>query len=254
MSRRIRVHLSTADANMQALIRATGEYRLTLQPQCHPFESLVRAIAHQQLHATAANSILRRFIESCGGGQFPSPERLLETPEASLRAVGFSLAKIAALRDLAAKSLAGIVPDRSALLHLSDGQIIERLTEVRGIGRWTVEMLLMFQLGRPDVFPVDDFGVRNGFRLAYGMRKLPTTRALATYALRWAPHRTAAAWYLWRANDLHKAGRLPAPVEKVRLPRIRRRRRVQPTAGTLEERAAALRARIRTTRKPRARK
>jgi DNA-3-methyladenine glycosylase II len=254
MSRRIRVHLSTADANMQALIQATGEYRLTLQPQCHPFESLARAIAHQQLHATAANSILRRLIEDCGGGQFPSPTRLLETSQSRLRAVGFSLAKIAALRDLAEKSLSGVVPERSALLHLSDEQIIERLTEVRGIGRWTVEMLLMFQLGRPDVFPVDDFGVRNGFRLAYGLRKLPATRAFAAYALRWAPHRTAAAWYLWRANDLHKAGRLPRPAEKVRLPRIGRRRRARPTAGTVEERAAALRARVRTVPKPRARK
>src|SRR5579871_6477217 len=171
------MHLSTADANMRGLIRVTGEYRLNLQPECHPFESLARAIAHQQLHAAAANSILGRFIQSCGNGRFPTPATLLATPVAALRATGFSLAKIAALRDLAQKSLDGVVPERQVLVRLSDAEIITRLTEVRGIGRWTVEMLLMFQLGRPDVFPADDFGVRNGFRLAYGLRAIPTARA-----------------------------------------------------------------------------
>ena len=103
-------------------------------------------------------------------------------------------------------------------------QIIERITQVRGIGRWTVEMMLMFQLGRPDVLPADDFGVRNGFRLTYGLRKMPAPRALAAYGERWRPHRTAAAWYLWRAVDLARAGKLPAPSERIRLPRVKRRK------------------------------
>jgi DNA-3-methyladenine glycosylase II len=153
---------------------------------------------------------------------------VLAAPTAALRGAGFSGSKILALRDLAAKALEGVVPQADELDPLDDVQIIERLTSVRGIGRWTVEMMLMFQLGRPDVLPVDDFGVRNGFRLAYGLRKLPAPRALAAFGARWAPHRTAAAWYLWRACDLHKAGTLPEPprpAPRLRVPAAARRNR-----------------------------
>jgi hypothetical protein len=129
------------------------------------------------------------------------------------------------LRDLAAKTLSGIVPMREHLHTLNDLQIIERLTAVRGIGRWTVEMLLMFQLRRPDVLPVDDFGVRQGFRLAYGLKELPPPKVLAMFGERWAPHRSAAAWYLWRAVDLHRAGQLPPPAAPLKLPRLPRTRR-----------------------------
>ncbi|MGH8136758.1 MAG: DNA-3-methyladenine glycosylase family protein [Steroidobacteraceae bacterium] len=226
MSKRIITHLSHVDVNMGALIKAWGPYRLIVEVDCHPFQSLARAIAHQQLNGVAANTILRRFVSSCGNGVFPTPETVLATPVETLRAAGLSFAKIASLKDLAGKTLEGIVPERQALIELQDVEIIERLTQVRGIGRWTVEMLLMFQLGRPDVLPVDDFGVRNGFRLAYGMRKMPAPRALAAFGERWAPHRTAAAWYLWRANDLKRAGTLPAPLERVRLPRLRRLRKI----------------------------
>ena len=135
-----------------------------------------------------------------------------------MRAAGLSFSKIAAVKDLAAHTLSGVVPDLATLQTLENDAIIERLTVVRGIGRWTVEMMLMFQLGRPDVLPVGDFGVCNGFRLAYGLRAMPTPRALAVYGERWTPHRTAAAWYLWRAVDLARAGRLPAPVKPA--PRI----------------------------------
>lgn len=108
--------------------------------------------------------------------------------------------------------------------QLSDEEIIARLTQVRGIGRWTVEMLLIFQLGRPDVLPVDDFGVRNGFRIAYGLRRMPRPRALAAYGERWKPYRSMAAWYLWRAVELKREGRLPEPAERIRLPRLAKRR------------------------------
>ncbi len=128
------------------------------------------------------------------------------------------------MKDLSAKALDGTVPDTATLLPLDDDAIVARLTAVRGIGRWTVEMMLMFQLGRPDVLPVDDFGVRNGFRLAYGLRAMPAPRALAAFGARWAPHRSAAAWYLWRACDLHKAGTLPAPLRPRRLRAPQRRR------------------------------
>jgi DNA-3-methyladenine glycosylase II len=145
------------------------------------------------------------------------PQQVLYAEQARLRATGFSFAKIAALKDLAAKTISGIVPARSELDALSDQQIIERLTEVRGIGRWTVEMMLMFQLQRPDVLPVDDFAVRNGFRLAYRLRGMPRPRALAQFGERWQPHRSLAAWYLWRANDLARRKLLP---RAARPPRI----------------------------------
>jgi DNA-3-methyladenine glycosylase II len=206
-----------ADPVMAGLIAAAGPYRAEPAPDHPPFETLVRAIAHQQLHAVAAERILARFIEACGSGHFPLPQQVLDAADAQLRAAGFSFAKIAALKDLAAKTLSGIVPARSELDALSDLQIIERLTEVRGIGRWTVEMMLMFQMQRPDVLPVDDFAVRNGFRLAYRLRAMPRAHALALFGERWKPYRSLAAWYLWRANDLARRKLLP---RAARPPRI----------------------------------
>jgi DNA-3-methyladenine glycosylase II len=224
MSQQIIEHLSRVDTNMGALIKAQGPYGLVAELNCEPFEALARAITHQQLHASAARSILQRFVDACGNGSFPSADAVMTAPVEVLRASGLSFSKIAALKDLAARTLHGTVPDRQALLILSDLEIIERLTQVRGIGRWTVEMMLMFQLDRPDILPVDDFGIRNGFRLAYGLRKMPAPKVLAVFGERWAPHRTAAAWYLWRALELKKAGRLPVPREQIKLPRLRRRR------------------------------
>ena len=124
--------------------------------------------------------------------------------EQAIRGAGFSQAKVAALRDLAAKTLDGTVPTGATVRKLDDEAIIDRLIAVRGIGRWTVEMLLIFQLGRPDVLPVDDFGVRNGFRIAYGKRSMPKPGEVLRYGERWKPYRTAASWYLWRAADRSK--------------------------------------------------
>ena len=223
MSKRIIGHLSRADAVMAGLIGAAGPYRLEADRKGTMFRALARAIAHQQLHANAANAILKRFAAACGNADFPTPADVLAAPAKDMRAAGFSLAKIAALKDLAQKSLDGIVPERAALEAIEDAAIIERITQVRGIGRWTVEMMLMFQLARPDVMPADDFGVRSGFRLTYGLRKMPTPRALTAFAERWRPHRTAAAWYLWRATELARAGTLPKPCERIRMPRMKRR-------------------------------
>src|SRR6516225_7156488 len=225
MSQHILEHLARADPVLGGLIRAVGPCRLAPEGDCHPFQTLARAIAHQQLNGTAANTILGRLVDSCGAGSFPTPEQVLRAPAESLRAAGFSFAKVAALRDLAEKTLAAVVPDAATLLQLSDEEIVTRLTQVRGIGRWTVEMLLVFQLGRPDVLPVDDFGVRSGFQAAYGLSRMPRPRVLAAWGERWKPYRTTAAWYLWRALELKRAGTLPAPVERIRLPRIRRARR-----------------------------
>jgi DNA-3-methyladenine glycosylase II len=189
---------------MRGLIRAAGPCDIRPERGRTPFQSLVRAIAHQQLTGRAAATILQRFFALYGKGRFPSPEELLGTPEETLRSVGFSRAKAASLRDIAARTLDGTVPPRRSLARLSDEAIIERLVQVRGVGRWTVEMFLMFTLGRPDVLPVDDYGVRSGFRIAYGVEDLPRPRELAEIGLRWAPYRSAAAWYLWRAVDLHR--------------------------------------------------
>lgn len=233
MSEHIINHLSAIDPNLGGLIRAVGPCGLVLEDHCHPFEALGQAIAHQQLHGAAARTILTRFVNNVGNGVFPTPQAVLAAPEQALRAVGFSLSKIAALRDLASKTIAGVVPDRDTLVLLEDEEIIARLSEVRGIGRWTVEMLLMFHLGRPDILPVDDFGVRAGFQFTYGLRKMPAPKALALYGERWAPYRSVAAWYLWRAVELKRAGKLPEPLEQIRLPRVlKRRRRARAAQGT----------------------
>lgn len=194
-------HLSQVDPAMARLIREVGPCTLTAQTRRAPFESLVRAIASQQLHGKAAESILRRFIALFPGRRFPRADDLATVDDARLRFVGFSRSKVAALRDLAAKTLDGTVPTARIIRGLDDEAIVQRVTAVRGIGRWTVEMLLIFQLGRPDVLPVDDLGVRNGFRIAYRTRAMPTPQAVRRYGERWRPYRTVAAWYLWRATE-----------------------------------------------------
>jgi DNA-3-methyladenine glycosylase II len=191
---------------MRRLIREVGPFTLTPRVRRSPFESLARAIAFQQLHEKAAESILKRFIALFSGRRFPRPVDLLAADRRAIRRSGFSRAKVLALRDLAAKTLDGTVPTGRVVRMLDDDAIIERLIAVRGVGRWTVEMLLIFQLGRPDVLPGDDFGVRNGFRIVYGLGNMPTPKEVLCYGERWKPYRTAAAWYLWRAVDRAKAG------------------------------------------------
>jgi DNA-3-methyladenine glycosylase II len=198
-------HLARVDPVMRRLIRSVGPFTLMPRNRRTPFESLARAIAYQQLHDKAAESILKRFIALFPGRRFPKPDELLAMKSEAIRQAGFSHPKIAALRDLAAKTLDGTVPTNRVIRGLDDDAIVERLVAVRGIGRWTVEMLLIFQLGRPDVLPIDDFGVRNGFRIVYGLREMPTPKEVLRHGERWKPYRTAAAWYLWRAADRAKA-------------------------------------------------
>lgn len=192
---------------MERLICDIGPCTLKQRSRRSPFESLARAIAYQQLHDKAAESILRRFVTLFPRRRFPRPDELLALDAGRIRRCGFSRAKALALRDLAAKTLDGTVPTSRAIARLDDDAIVERLITIRGIGRWTVEMLLIFQLGRPDVLPVDDFGVRNGFRIAYGRRSMPTPKEMLRYGQRWKPYRTAASWYLWRAADRVKNGK-----------------------------------------------
>ena len=194
---------------MGRLIRTIGP--CTLQPESRrtPFESLVRAVAHQQLHGRAAETILGRFIERFPGRRFPRPDDLHALTDAEMRGFGFSASKVAALRDIAAKTLDGTIPTSRRIGGLPDEEIIARLSACRGVGRWTVEMLLIFKLGRPDVLPVDDFGVREGFRVTYGHEVQPRPRELLVFGERWRPFRTTASWYLWRAADAAKAAARP---------------------------------------------
>ncbi len=202
MSAEILAHLGRVDPVMRKLIRRAGPFVLRPDKRRTPFQSLVRAVANQQLNGKAAETILGRFIALFPGKRFPQPEDLAGLEDERLRACGFSGAKVAAIRDIAAKAISGAIPTPRQIGRLTDDELVERLTEARGVGRWTVEMLLIFQLGRPDVLPVDDFGVRNGFRLAYGRESMPKPRELLEFGERWRPHRSAAAWYLWRATEL----------------------------------------------------
>jgi DNA-3-methyladenine glycosylase II len=195
---------------LKGVIRQVGP--CTLRPaRRQPYEALVRAIAHQQVHGRAAEAILGRFLALCDAPGFPAPEAVLALTPAAMRACGLSANKVLAIRDIAEKAAAGIVPTRAEARRLSDEELIARLLPLRGVGRWTVEMLLIFTLGRPDVLPVDDFGVREGYRLAAGLAEQPKPRALKEIGQAWAPFRTTAAWYLWRAADLHKEGRFRPP-------------------------------------------
>ncbi len=195
-------HLRSSDPTLAALIERVGPLRMEVNETHDLFLALARAIVYQQLHGKAAATILQRvcdlFPQSAPGF---TAQDIAGCADELLRGAGLSRNKLLALRDLAAKTLDGTLPTLEKLHALDDETIIERLTTVRGIGRWTVEMLLMFRLGRPDVLPVDDFGVRKGFMLAYRKRKMPTPEQLKVYGRRWAPYRSAAAWYLWRAAD-----------------------------------------------------
>ncbi len=213
-------HLRAADKKLGALIdkvEATGGFALKLGHSGTPFTSLLESILYQQLHGKAAATIHKR-VRLLYGEADPLPQALLDTPEDLLRAAGVSGNKIKAFRDLAARAIDGTVPTHTAIMKMADAEIIERLTQVRGIGTWTVEMLLIFRLGRPDVFPVSDYGVRKGFALTF--QRLPKSRAIAAADLpkpevmlrrakRWAPYRSVAAWYMWRACDLDAASRKP---------------------------------------------
>jgi len=204
-------HLKARDARLGGLIERVGELGLRLDSSPSPFESLLESILYQQLHGKAAATIHRRVREYYGGD--PAPQTLIDTPDEVLRAAGVSGNKIKAMKDLAAKTLDGTVPSHAAIKKMPDADIVERLTEVRGIGPWTVEMLLIFRLGRPDVLPVTDYGVRKGYALTF--MRVPKSRPVAAEDLpkpdvvfkrgmRWKPFRSVASWYLWRACDLAK--------------------------------------------------
>ena len=161
----------------------------------------METITYQQLTGRVAATIFARVKALFPDRAFPTPEELREIPEAQLRGAGLSRAKTAALKDIAEKTLAGVVPAPRELEAMEDAEIIRRLTQIRGVGPWTVNMLLMFRLGRPDILPATDYGVRKGFALVYGWKELPTPAELLEFGEKWRPYRTTASWYLWRALD-----------------------------------------------------
>jgi len=195
-------HLIQADPRLGALMSRAGPFTMRPQPTQSLFSALMRSIVYQQLTGKAAETILGRAIQACGPARFPTPRQVLAVPPERLRQAGLSTAKTAAVRDLAAKTLDGTVPSLARIRRMEDEEIIQRLTQVRGIGRWTVEMLLMFRLGRPDVFPVTDLGVRKGFGLVFTRGKLPEPASMLRRGERWRPYRSVASWYLWRALEL----------------------------------------------------
>lgn len=193
--------LSSADPALGKLIERAAPFNMELRHLSNPFEALARNIIYQQLHGKAAAAIHARVLALFGKNKL-EPQDILEAAEKDLRGAGLSAAKLVAVKDLAAKTLDGTVPTLARLRRMKDEEIIERLTEVRGIGRWTVEMLLIFRLGRPDVLPVGDFAVRKGFSLIKGLTEMPKPKELIEYGERWRPYRSVASWYLWRANEL----------------------------------------------------
>jgi len=195
-------HLKNADPKLAVLIERVGPCTRVIPHHFSVFFSLMRSIMYQQLAGAAAATICARVQMACANGKRPTPEQVMATSDEAFRAAGLSRNKLAAIRDLAAKTLDGTVPDLKTIHRLGDEEIIERLIEVRGIGRWTAEMLLIFRLGRPDVLPCDDYGVRKGVQLTYKLRKLPDKKRLTKLAECWRPYRSVGSWYMWRAVDV----------------------------------------------------
>ena len=215
-ARKARLHLERADPVMARIIAEVGPVRIAQRPE--RFQALARAIVFQQLAGAAANAIYNRVIALYPGKDFPAPEDILATPTPKLRKAGLSLKKAQYIKDLA-RHVRDDLLNFHRFPHLTDEEIIEELTQVKGIGRWTAEMFLMFNLARPDVLPVDDLGIRNAAMKAYAMRTRPTAKRLRRLGERWRPYRSAASWYLWRSLQIVT----PDGDGKVRAPRKRRR-------------------------------
>lgn len=190
--------LSGLDGNWERHVAVTGPCRHAAKPTREPYEALVRAIAYQQLHAKAGDAICARFLALYPETPFPSAEQLLSTDPENQRVCGFSATKLATIRSIAQATLDGVVPPREKVQCMDDETLIERLVSLKGVGRWTVEMFLIYTLERSDILPVDDFGVREGYRRLKGMEKAPTPRQMREIGRAWSPYRTVAAWYLWR--------------------------------------------------------
>ncbi len=194
--------LSAADPTLGKLIKKVGPFTLELEPIDSPFHSLAESIVYQQLSGKAAATIFGRVHKLFDSPKFLCPHEVSAIAEEELRSAGLSRNKLASMKDLASKAIDGIVPEAKDLKKMTDAEIIERLTSIRGIGAWTVQMMLIFRMGRQDVMPIHDYGIRKGFATTYKKADLPTPKELEKYSQRWRPYRTVASWYLWRALEL----------------------------------------------------
>jgi 3-methyladenine DNA glycosylase/8-oxoguanine DNA glycosylase len=209
-------HLSKTDKRLAALISKSIEFKLNIVEEQTPYESLLHAIVYQSISGKAAKVIFSRIQALSSNGRGPTPDELLRVRKQKLRKLGLSFAKAAAAHDLAQKTIKGVVPTLEEAHKMSDQELVDRLISVRGIGPWTVEMFLIFRLGRPDVLPIHDYGVQKGFALTYRKKKIPKPRELAAFGERWRPFRTVASWYMWRAIDLAResARKITKPTKK----------------------------------------
>lgn len=189
--------LTQLDADWAQLIATVGSCSFQAKPEREPYEALIRAVAYQQLHGKAGDAIIRRFLDIYQH-TFPSPEQLIATEFDTLRACGFSARKIETIQGIAAGAISGLVPSRDTADRMPDEELIERLVTLKGIGRWTVEMLLIFTLERMDILPADDFAVVEGYKRLKKLAVAPKRKEIAEIGKAWSPHRTIASWYLWR--------------------------------------------------------
>lgn len=203
--------LIVSDSRLAGWMAECGRCELEVAWERSLYEALVRAIAHQQLHGRAAACITGRLVEAYSqrGNPFPTPRQLARAEPDRLRGFGFSAAKVVAIQGIAAASLSGAIPTRQQAVEMSDAEIIAHLLPLRGVGRWTIEMLLIFTLGRLDVMPVDDFGIRSGLQHLAGLEESPRKVDFPGLTDQWAPYRSVAAWYLWRLADSRKAAKTP---------------------------------------------
>src|SRR3979490_205473 len=213
-------HLSSKDEKLAALIAETAQFQTDMDAAQSPYEALMESIAYQSISGKAAATIFARVKALGTNGRPPTPEQMLKLRKQALRKAGLSGAKGLAMKDLAAKTIKGIVPTRAHACKMSDEELVERLVSVRGIGAWTVEMFLIFRLGRPDVLPIHDLGVKNGWSVTYGKKHMPKPKQLLAFGERWRPYRTVASWYMWRAFE--RAGY--ATTNKIRPPPLRKSR------------------------------
>jgi DNA-3-methyladenine glycosylase II len=194
-------HLAECDPCLAELIQNTAPFQMDQDPLQSPYEALLEAIVYQSISGKAAATIFARVKALGGNGRAPSPERMMKLRTSALRKAGLSAAKAAAMKDLAKKTIAGVVPSLEEARKLSDEELVKRLISVRGIGAWSVEMFLIFRLGRPDVLPIHDLGVKKGWSVAYGKKHMPKPKELLQFGERWRPYRTVASWYMWRAFE-----------------------------------------------------
>jgi len=207
-------HLSKTDKRLAGLIERVGEFQFKLDECDSVYESLLEAIMHQSIAGKAAQAIFARIKALGTGGRCPTPRELLLVSKPKLRKVGLSRAKVAAVRDLAQKTIDGVVPTIEGAEKMSDQELVDRLISVRGIGPWTVEMFLIFRLGRPDVLPIHDYGVQKGWAITYRKKYIPKPKDLLKFGERWRPYRTVASWYMWRA--VHLAGPAARKITKAK--------------------------------------